>query len=136
MSRRLLTPTDVKDLARRYGIRPSQALGQNFVIDPNTIRRVVKLAEVGPEDHVVEVGAGLGTLTLALSDAAERVIALELDRKLIPALTEVLAGRTNVEVVVGDAMATDFGGLTRGRPHRFISNLPYNIATPLLAGML
>ena len=133
---RLLTPTDIRELARRFGIRPSQALGQNFVIDPNTIRRVVKLAEVEAEDRVVEVGAGLGTLTLALSDRASSVTALELDRKLIPALMEVLAGRENVEVVVADAMAVDFQELTAGNPHRFISNLPYNIATPLLAKLL
>jgi 16S rRNA (adenine1518-N6/adenine1519-N6)-dimethyltransferase len=133
---KLLTPSDVKSLARRYGIRPSQALGQNFVVDPNTIRRVVRLAEVAASDRVVEVGAGLGTLTLGLSAAASDVIAIELDRRLIPALREVLADRSNVRLVEGDAMSVDYPGLLGSNPHRFISNLPYNIATPLIATLL
>jgi 16S rRNA (adenine1518-N6/adenine1519-N6)-dimethyltransferase len=133
---KLQTPSDVKDLARRYRIRPSQALGQNFVIDPNTIRRLVRLAQVGPFDHVVEVGAGFGTLTLALCAAALGVTAIEFDRRMIPALGEVLAGCANVHVVEADAMSVDYPALLGDTPHRFISNLPYNIATPLLATLL
>jgi 16S rRNA (adenine1518-N6/adenine1519-N6)-dimethyltransferase len=135
-TRRLLTTSDVRDLARRHGIRPSKALGQNFVIDPNTIRRIVRLAAVDAEDRVLEVGAGLGTLTLALAAAARQVIAVEFDRALLPALEEVLEGVPNVEIVAADAMAVEYGSLLGGLSHRFISNLPFNLATPLITKLL
>jgi 16S rRNA (adenine1518-N6/adenine1519-N6)-dimethyltransferase len=134
--RKLLTPSDIGDLARRHEIRPSKALGQNFVIDQNTIRRIVRLSEISPGDRIVEVGAGLGTLTLALAEAAASVIAIELDRKLIPALEEVLSGLDNVEVVAGDALALDYPALLAGSAARMVANLPYNIATPLIAKLL
>ena len=94
------------------------------------------MAEVAASDRVVEVGAGLGTLTLGLSAAAFDVTAIELDRRLIPALQEVLADRSNVRVVEGDAMSVDYAALLGTNPHRLISNLPYNIATPLIATLL
>ncbi|MGQ0679662.1 MAG: 16S rRNA (adenine(1518)-N(6)/adenine(1519)-N(6))-dimethyltransferase RsmA [Actinomycetota bacterium] len=133
---RLLTPSDIGELARRHGIRPTKALGQNFIIDPNTIRRIVRLAQLEPSDRVIEVGAGVGTLTLALSQAVRQVTAIELDRRLIPALFEVMAGHLNVKVVQGDAMQVDYRSLTGGAEHRMLSNLPYNIATPLIADLL
>lgn len=136
VGRKLLSPADIGELARRYGIVPSKSLGQNFVIDQNTIRRIVRLAEVTPTDRIIEVGAGMGTLTLALAEAAERVTAIELDRKLIPALNEVLEGVENVEVIVGDAMRMDFAPLVAGGSYRMVANLPYNIATPLIADLL
>ena len=136
VGRKLLGPADIGELARRYGIVPTKALGQNFVIDQNTIRRIVRLAEIDPSDRVIEVGAGVGTLTLALAEAAAHVTAIELDRKLIPALEEVLQGTDNVEVVVGDAMELDFAPLVAGGAHRLVANLPYNIATPLVADLL
>ncbi len=106
------------------------------MIDQNTIRRIVRLAEVNPSDRVIEVGAGVGTLTLALAGEAEQVTAVELDRKLIPALQEVLRGISNVEIVVGDAMQLDFAPLVAKGMHRMVANLPYNIATPLIANLL
>lgn len=124
------------EAARRYGIRPSKALGQNFLVDPNTIRRIVRLAGVGPGDRVVEVGAGLGTLTAALASKAERVVAIEFDRALLAPLEEALREFGNVEIVRADAMDVDFPQLLRGGPYRLISNLPYNLATPLLARLL
>lgn len=136
VGRKLLGPADIGELARRYGIVPTKALGQNFVIDQNTIRRIVRLAEIDPTDRVIEVGAGVGTLTLALAEAAAHVTAIELDRKLIPALEEVLQGTDNVEIVVGDAMELDFAPLVAGGAHRLVANLPYNIATPLVADLL
>jgi 16S rRNA (adenine1518-N6/adenine1519-N6)-dimethyltransferase len=133
---RLLSPTDIGELARRHLIQPSKALGQNFVIDQNTIRRIVRLSEIAPTDRIIEVGAGVGTLTLGLADAAAQVVAIELDRKLIPALTEVLDGALNVEVVVADAMKVDYSRLVGGGEARLVANLPYNIATPLVARLL
>jgi 16S rRNA (adenine1518-N6/adenine1519-N6)-dimethyltransferase len=133
---RLLTATAVRDLARRHGVHPSKALGQNFVVDPNTIRRVVRLAGLRDGDAVLEVGAGLGTLTLALADGDRRVLAVEIDRGILPALEEVVGALANVRVVAGDAMALEWGPLLGDGRWRMVSNLPYNIATPLLASML
>jgi 16S rRNA (adenine1518-N6/adenine1519-N6)-dimethyltransferase len=132
----LLTATQIRDLAPRHGFRPSKALGQNFVVDPNTIRRIVRLADVSADDRVLEVGAGFGTLTVALAERAASVTAVEIDRHLLPALEEVVGGLSNVVIVPGDAMEIDLGSLLGGQEHRLVANLPYNIATPLLAGML
>lgn len=131
-----LTATQVRDLARRHGFRPSQALGQNFVVDPNTIRRIVRLAALASGDAVLEVGAGVGSLTVALAAEADRVVAVEIDRRLLPALAEVVGGTGSVTVVHGDALALDYHALLAGRPHRLVANLPYNVATPLIARVL
>lgn len=128
--------TQIREIASRHGISPSKALGQNFVIDPNTIRKLIKLADIQADDLVVEVGPGLGALTLGLSEAAAEVVGVELDRHLIPALTEIVGDRSNVSIVHYDAMTYDFSKTFDGRSHRFVSNLPYNIATPLIAGIL
>jgi 16S rRNA (adenine1518-N6/adenine1519-N6)-dimethyltransferase len=132
----LLGAAQVRDLARRYGFRPSKALGQNFVVDPNTIRRIVRLAGVSGEDRILEIGAGVGALTVALAERAASVTAIEIDRHLLPALDEVVGGLANVSVVAGDAMEMDIGSLLGGREHRLVANLPYNVATPLLARLL
>jgi 16S rRNA (adenine1518-N6/adenine1519-N6)-dimethyltransferase len=126
----------VRELARRHNIRPSKALGQNFVMDPNTIRRIVRLAEVGPSDRVLEVGAGFGTLTLGLASAAKEVVAVEFDRALMPALEEVVSVVPNVRMVEGDAMQLDYEDVLRGEPHTFVSNLPYSLAVPLITKLL
>ena len=131
-----LTATQIRDLARRHGFRPSQALGQNFVVDPNTIRRIVRLAALAPGDAVVEVGAGIGSLTVALAAEAGRVVAVEIDRRLLPALAEVVGGIGSVTVVHADALEVDYHALLGGRPHRMVANLPYNVATPLIARVL
>jgi len=88
-----LTPPEVAALLAEHGLAPSRALGQNFVIDPNTVRRIARLAGVGAGDHVVEIGAGLGSLTLALAETGATVTAVEVDRHLLPALRTVLAER-------------------------------------------
>src|SRR5665213_773115 len=84
------------------GLSPSRALGQNFVADPNTVERIARLAGVGPGDHVLEVGAGLGSLTLALAATGAEVIAVEVDRYLVPLLSELVP--SNVRIVHGDAL--------------------------------
>lgn len=132
----LLTPAGVRELARRHSITPSRALGQNFVVDPNTLRRIVRLAELEPSDRVIEVGAGFGSLTLAMAGRVDRVIAVEVDRRLLAALGEVLAPVRNASVLAADAMELDFSALTAGTPHRLVANLPYNVATPLIATVL
>ncbi len=132
-----LSPAQVADLLARHGIRPSRALGQNFVADPNTVRRIARLAEVGPGDRVVEIGPGLGSLTLALAETGAEVTAVEADRHLLAALAEVLAGTERVTVVHADAMRLDWSSLLGvDDGWAMVANLPYNIATPLVADLL
>jgi len=133
---RLLSPTDVRALLSAHSVRPSRALGQNFLADPNTARRIVRLADVGPAERVLEVGPGVGSLTLALAEAAAEVVALELDRHLLAVLEDVLAGQPAVRVVHGDALRVDYETLLAPGPWAMVSNLPYNVATPLLARLL
>src|SRR5207302_1834358 len=111
-----LSRREVLDLLASHEIRPSRALGQNFVVDPNTVRRIARLAGVGPEDHVVEIGAGLGSLTLALRETGAAVTAVELDKRLVPLLREVVepAGARVVEADAGHASA-GAGGRPVGR---------------------
>jgi 16S rRNA (adenine1518-N6/adenine1519-N6)-dimethyltransferase len=131
-----LTPRQINDLLTTHGLRPSRALGQNFVTDPNTVRRIARLAEVGPGDRVLEIGPGLGSLTLALAETGAAVTALEIDQHLLPALGAVL-GPANVQVVQGDALRTDWAKLLGREPGWvMVANLPYNIATPLVADLL
>ena len=137
---RLLSPTDVRGLLAAHDLRPSRALGQNFLADPNTARRIVRLAGVGPGDRVLEVGPGVGSLTVALAETVGsdgEVLALELDRHLLPALGEVVGDVPQVRVVHGDALTVDYDALLAGAgPWTMVSNLPYNVATPLLARLL
>ncbi|HVL89160.1 MAG TPA: rRNA adenine dimethyltransferase family protein, partial [Actinomycetota bacterium] len=127
---------ETKEILARHGLKPKTALGQHFLVDPNTIMRVLDLAGVQPGEQVLEVGPGLGTLTIALQSAGARVVAVEHDRGLQPALEEVLLGRDRVQVVWGDAMTVDLRKLLRGRPTKLVANLPYNISVPLLMQVL
>jgi 16S rRNA (adenine1518-N6/adenine1519-N6)-dimethyltransferase len=125
-------------LLAAHGVTPSRALGQNFVADANTVRRIVRLAGVGPGDRVLEIGAGVGSLTLALAEAGCRVTAVEVDRHLIPILREV-AEPLDVSVVHADAMDVDWDALLGAgsdEPWVLVANLPYNIATPLVLELL
>jgi 16S rRNA (adenine1518-N6/adenine1519-N6)-dimethyltransferase len=129
------TRTELRALLDAHGLHPSRALGQNFVVDPNTVRRIARLAAIGAGDQVLEIGAGLGSLTLALAETGADVTALEVDRFLIPPLTGALA-RTDVRVVHGDALRVDYTEILRGRPTVVVANLPYNVATPLVVHLL
>lgn len=119
----------------RLGVRPSRALGQNFLVDPNLAERIARLASIGQGDDVLEVGAGCGSLTVALAATGARVVALEIDRHLLPVLEERVAP-LGVEVVQGDAMRCDWKALLQGRKWALVANLPYNIATPLVLDLL
>ena len=129
----LLGPRRLRELLDRHGVRPSKSLGQNFVIDQNTIRKVVAVSGVGPRDRVLEIGAGAGSLTLGLAAATAHVTALEFDRALHPVLAETLAGVGNVDVVHRDATKLDWGKVDATA---LVANLPYNIATPLVLDAL
>jgi 16S rRNA (adenine1518-N6/adenine1519-N6)-dimethyltransferase len=131
-----LTRRQVVDLLATRGVRPSRALGQNFVVDANTVRRIARLAQVGTGDHVLEIGAGLGSLTLALAETGAAIKALEADRHLIPVLHAVV-DCPNVEVMEVDAMHADWTAiLGKETSWVLVANLPYNIATPLVADLL
>jgi len=127
----------VRELLTSRGLAPRRDLGQNFVADPNTVRRIAHLAAVGAGDHVVEIGAGLGSLTLALAETGAAVTAVEVDHGLVGALREVVADVPGVRVVEADAMALDWDALLEGRPGWvLVANLPYNVATPLVGDVL
>lgn len=129
------TPSAIRALLAEHGLEPSRALGQNFVADPNTVRRIVRLAGVAEGDRVLEIGAGLGSLTLALRETGAEVTAVEVDRHLLPILRSV-AAPVGAIVVAGDAMALDYGALLGDGPWTLVANLPYNIATPLVLDLL
>ena len=129
----LLGAGRVRELLREHGIRPTKSLGQNFVVDPNTIRKVVDAGGLDPTDAVVEIGAGCGSLTLGLVAAANRVVAVEVDPRLVQLLRRVTSGVTNVEVVKADALRLDLDALGVSK---LVGNLPYNVAATLVVHVL
>jgi 16S rRNA (adenine1518-N6/adenine1519-N6)-dimethyltransferase len=136
---RLLGPTEIRRIAAELELRPTKQRGQNFVVDANTVRRIVRAAGVGADDVVVEVGPGLGSLTLALLEAAGRVVAIELDPILaarLPATIEEYAGARadRCEIVLADAMRVD--GVPGPPPTALVANLPYNVSVPVLLHLL
>ncbi len=142
----MIGAAELRRLMDENGLSPSRALGQNFLADPNTAKRIARLAGVGPGDQVVEIGAGLGSLTLALAATGARVVAVEIDRHLVPVLAE-LVGPAGVRVVQGDALALDWASVlatpesegpegAAGPCWVLVSNLPYNVATPLVVRIL
>lgn len=135
----LLGPAEIRELAARMGIRPTKSLGQNFVIDANTVRRIVRAAGLCPAETVLEVGPGLGSLTLALLPHAERVVAVEIDPALAGALPGTVADRApdlagRLEVVVADAMRLT--SVPDPQPTAMVANLPYNVAVPVVLHLL
>ncbi len=135
----LLGPADVRSLAEALGLRPTKQRGQNFVIDPNTVRRIVRASGVGPDDVVLEVGPGLGSLTLALLDVVERVVAIEVDDVLAAALPATIAAHAPTraaafEVVHADAMRVT--GVPGPPPTALVANLPYNVSVPVLLHLM
>ena len=142
----LLGPVDIQDLAGVLGIRPTKTLGQNFVHDAGTLRRIVRRAGVLPGETVLEIGPGLGSLTLALLEAGARVIAVEIDPQLARALPVTVARRMpeaadGLRVVCADALSIDGPGAlgltpADAAPVRLVANLPYNVAVPVLLTLL
>jgi 16S rRNA (adenine1518-N6/adenine1519-N6)-dimethyltransferase len=131
-------PADISQLLAENDLRPSRALGQNFVADANTVRRIVRLAEVHSGQPVVEIGAGLGSLTLALAEVGAKVIAVEIDRHVLPVLRRQVEP-LGVRVVEADALRLDWTellGADGGQPWALVANLPYNVATPLVIRVL
>lgn len=134
----MLGAGEVRELLESHGLDARRSLGQNFVADPHTVMRIARLAGVGPGDRVVEVGPGLGSLTLALADTGAQVLAIEKDRTLVPVLQEVLDGRgaRGVTVLTADALEVDWADLLVGGPWALVANLPYNVAVPIIMSVL
>ncbi|MGC9667964.1 16S rRNA (adenine(1518)-N(6)/adenine(1519)-N(6))-dimethyltransferase RsmA [Planosporangium sp. 12N6] len=136
----LLGPAEVRELATRLGVRPTKTLGQNFVHDPNTVRRIVRAAELDPADVVVEVGPGLGSLTLALLPQVDRVYAVEIDPTLAAALPATVAAHDpehadRLRVINRDALKVQREDFDTA-PTALVANLPYNVAVPVVLHLL
>jgi 16S rRNA (adenine1518-N6/adenine1519-N6)-dimethyltransferase len=131
----LTRPRDVRELLNRYGVRLSRELGQHLLVDRDVLQKIVEAADLTPQTEVLEVGPGVGALTAELSRAAGRVVAVELDRRLVDLLRET-APFPNVEVIQGDALQANLPSLFQGRPYSVVANLPYNVATPLIRRLI
>lgn len=138
---KLYAPSTIRDIKERYGFKLSKSLGQNFLTDKNIIDRIVESAEIGPEDLVIEIGPGIGVITREAAEYAKKVIAVEIDKNLIPILKETLGDCDNVEIVNRDILKTDVNELIRDCGEtisgvKVIGNLPYYITTPIIMKLL
>ena len=137
MSITLLGAGEIRQIAESLDLRPTKSLGQNFVIDSNTCQKIVRLAGITSSDHVVEIGPGLGSLTLALLQASDKVTAIEIDKRLADQL-EITAkshGASLKDLVIINADAMEVDEIA-GRPDKLVANLPYNISVPVLLTFL
>ena len=141
---KLYSPSTIQDIRERYDFKLSKSLGQNFITDRNVIEKIIEGAQIGPDDMVIEIGPGIGVLTAAAAEQAARVVAIEIDSKLIPILSETLAGYDNIRIVNQDVLKTDINeiideerlaGTFTGNV-KILGNLPYYITTPIIMGIL
>lgn len=126
----------IRSLLDEYGLRPNQAYGQNFLIDPNVIQRIVRLADVGPDSNVAEIGGGTGTLTAGLAATGARVVVYEIDAGLVRVLQHTVGDLGNVDLRHTDASRVDLGLDLGPGPWSFVSNLPYNVGTGIVLDAL
>ncbi len=136
---KLSNPQKTIEVIQRHHFDFQKKFGQNFLIDGHVLDKIIQAAEIGPEDFVLEIGPGIGTMTQYLAEAAREVVAVEIDRNLIPILRETLAEYDNVTVLNQDVLKTDIGALAMerngGRPIKVVANLPYYITTPIIMGL-
>lgn len=139
-TKRLYSPKQIRDVLDRYGFTFSKGLGQNFLIDGNIVRGIVRGAEINKDDYVLEIGPGMGTLTEELALKAKKVVAIELDNRLKPILEETLELYGNVEVVYGDVLKLPLRQIIDekldGGPIKVVANLPYYVTTPIIGRLL
>ncbi|MDD6435965.1 MAG: 16S rRNA (adenine(1518)-N(6)/adenine(1519)-N(6))-dimethyltransferase RsmA [Clostridiales bacterium] len=137
---RLIIPANTIAILKKHNLTLQKKFGQNFLIDSHVLDKIIRAAEIGPSDMVLEIGPGIGTMTQALSGAAGKVVAVEIDRNLIPVLKETLADCPNAEVINADVMELDLAELIRekaeGRNVKVTANLPYYITTPIIMKLL
>lgn len=133
-------PQETAAVLKKYGFSFRKKYGQNFLIDPRVLNKIVDAAQIGPEDTVLEIGPGIGTLTQYLAERAKRVIAVEIDGSLLPILEDTLSEYGNVRIIHGDILKVDLEQLIReenhGEPIRIAANLPYYITTPIIMNLL
>ncbi|NBH26176.1 16S rRNA (adenine(1518)-N(6)/adenine(1519)-N(6))-dimethyltransferase RsmA [Lachnospiraceae bacterium] len=133
------TPAATAEIIRKYGFSFQKKFGQNFLVDANILNKIVDSADIYKDDCVIEIGPGIGTLTQYLAESTGKVIAVEIDKNLIPILNETLSGYENVTIINGDILKTDINKLVcernQGRPVKVIANLPYYITTPIIMGL-
>lgn len=139
-TKRLYSPKYVKEILAKYGFEFSKSLGQNFLIDGNIVRKIVEKANIGPEDYVLEIGPGIGTLTEELALKAKKVVAIELDKDLLPILDETLSQYENVEIIHGDVLKVDLKKIMEekldNKRVKLVANLPYYVTTPIITKLL
>ena len=123
-------------ILRTFNIRANKSLGQNFLISPEVVRLIVEAAEITPDEPVLEIGPGIGTLTQGLALAGAKVTAIELDKRLLPILDKTLEGAGQVQVIHGDILQTDIKALMQGQSFKVAANLPYYITTPIVLKLL
>lgn len=132
-------PKNTIEILQKYHFNFQKKFGQNFLIDTGVLESIIEAAQIGPEDFVLEIGPGIGTMTQYLCEAAREVVAVEIDTNLIPILSDTLSGYTNVEVLNADILKVDIRKLARehneGRPIKVVANLPYYITTPIIMGL-
>ncbi|SHK51610.1 16S rRNA (adenine(1518)-N(6)/adenine(1519)-N(6))-dimethyltransferase RsmA [Tepidibacter formicigenes] len=137
---KLSSPKITKEIVQKYGFKFSKSLGQNFLIDSNIIDRIIEGAKISEGDYVIEVGPGIGTLTREISKIAKKVVAVEIDKTLIPILKDTLGDRDNIEVINEDILKIDIKKLVKeklnGEPIKLVANLPYYITTPIVMKFL
>lgn len=140
MNKRLSSHSATMDLVKRHGFKFTKSLGQNFLIDDNIVDKIVAGAGIGPSDKIIEVGPGIGTLTREMASRAEALMAVEIDKNLIPILTDTLGDYENVKIVNEDIIKADIRGLIDdnldGGPVKLVANLPYYITTPIIMRFL
>lgn len=136
MSHELRSVTEWRALARRHGVRPDKRLGQHFLLDPITLRKIVTAVDLQPGEVVVEIGAGMGTLTCALAQRAPAVYAIEIDHRLEAPLSDAVQGLSNVRVLAADVMAVDLDQLVGEAPHAVVGNIPYNITSAVIRKLM
>ncbi len=125
------------ELVKKYNFKFTKSLGQNFLVDDSVLEDIIEGAEISPEDHVIEIGPGVGTLTAELLNKAKRVTSLELDASLIPILLEELKDRDNFTLINKDALKVDFKTLiNEGEKVKVVANLPYYVTTPIIVKLL
>ncbi len=142
---KLYSPATINELKKKYGFRLSKSLGQNFLTDKNIIDKIIEKSMIGKEDLVIEIGPGIGVLTAAAAEAAGKVIAVEIDRNLIPILKETLSEYDNIEIINSDVLKTDFREILEQNREidgqkiggiKILGNLPYYITTPIIMKIL
>lgn len=139
-NKRLYSPQKIKETLDKHGFKFSKSLGQNFLIDGNVVRKIASEANITKDDYVLEIGPGMGTLTEELALNAKKVVAVELDRKLIPVLQDTLAEYKNLEVINADILDVNIEELIEeklgGGPVKVVANLPYYVTTPIIGALL